>query len=369
MSMEGVLRPLSVIGGALIVTLVVGWVADQVVRRIDERHPETPLWDLLRRCRLPLQVVLCTALLRGGYRSAGILPDHEEVVGQVLTLVLIGACAWLVVRVAVAIVEAAYARYAARAEDAARVRRVRTQVTLIRRIVTAVVCVVAVASMLLTFPAMRAAGVSVLASAGLLGIVAGVAAQSTLANLFAGLQIAFGDVVRIGDTVVVDGEWGRVEEITLTYLVVTTWDERRITMPVSYFTSRPFENWSRSNPRMTGTVFFHLDHSTPIDLMREQLHGILKGLPEWDGRSWSLVVTDTTPTTIQVRALVTAKDADDIWTLRCVVREQLIEWLRREHPYALPRINTAPAPGLEQAPDRRQAPPTSEDIGPGPGTT
>ncbi len=369
MSMEGVLRPLSVIGGALIVTLAVGWVADHVLRRIDERHPETPLWDLLHRCRLPLQVVLCTALLRGSFRSAGILEDHEEAVGQVLTLVLIGACAWLVVRVAVAIVEAAYARYAARAADAARVRRVRTQVTLIRRIVTALVCVVAVAAMLLTFPAMRAAGVSVLASAGLIGIVAGVAAQSTLSNLFAGLQIAFGDVVRIGDTVVVDGEWGRVEEITLTYLVVTTWDERRITMPVSYFTSRPFENWSRSNPRMTGTVFFHLDHSTPIDLMRERLHEILKGLPEWDGRSWSLVLTDTTPSTIQVRALVTAKDADDIWTLRCVVREQLIEWLRREHPYALPRINTAPAPGLEQAPDRRQAPPTSEDIGPGPGTT
>ncbi|MGK5549437.1 mechanosensitive ion channel family protein [Streptomyces sp. URMC 127] len=367
--MEGVLRPLSVVGGALIVTLVVGWLADHVLRRVDARHPETPLWNLLRRCRLPLQVVLCTALLRGSFRSAGVLEKHEDAVGQVLTLVLIGACAWLLVRVAVAIVEASYARYAARAADAARVRRVRTQVTLIQRVVTAAVCVVAVAAMLLTFPAMRTAGVSVLASAGLIGIVAGVAAQSTLANLFAGLQIAFGDIVRIGDTVVVDGEWGRVEEITLTYLVVTTWDERRITMPVSYFTSRPFENWSRSNPRMTGTVFLHLDHSAPIDLMRDRLYEILGGLPEWDGRSWSLVVTDTTPSTIQVRALVTAKDADDIWTLRCVVRERLIEWLRREHPYALPRINTAPAPGLEQAPDRHQAPPTAEDIGPGPGTT
>ncbi|MFH8785561.1 mechanosensitive ion channel family protein [Streptomyces roseoverticillatus] len=368
--MEGVLRPLSVVGGALIVTLVVGWLADHVLRRVDARHPETPLWDLLHRCRLPLQVVLCTALLRGSFRSAGAwATEHEEAIGQVLTLVLIGACAWLLVRVAVAIVEASYARYAARAADAARVRRVRTQVTLIQRVVTAAVCVVAVAAMLLTFPAMRTAGVSVLASAGLIGIVAGVAAQSTLANLFAGLQIAFGDIVRIGDTVVVDGEWGRVEEITLTYLVVTTWDERRITMPVSYFTGRPFENWSRSNPRMTGTVFLHLDHSTPIDLMRERLHEILQGLPEWDGRAWSLVITDTTPSTIQVRALVTAKDADDIWALRCVVRERLIEWLRREHPYALPRINTAPAPGLEQAPDRRQTPPTSEDIGPGPGTT
>lgn len=221
--------------------------------------------------------------------------------------------------------------------------------------------------MLLTFPAMKGVGASVLASAGIIAAVAGVAAQSTLSNLFAGLQIAFGDMVRIGDVVVVEGEWGTVEEITLTYLVVATWDERRITMPVSYFTSKPFENWSRGNPRMTGTVFWHLDHSAPIDLMRDQLYRVMKEADEWDGRAWGLVVTDTTPSTIEVRALMTARDADNVWTLRCIVRERLIEWLRREHPYALPRINTAKAPGLAEAPDRRQAAPSSDDIGPGPG--
>ena len=142
--------------------------------------------------------------------------------------------------------------------------------TLIQRVVTAVVATVAVAAMLLTFPAMQAVGTSMLASAGVLGIVAGVAAQSTLGNLFAGFQIAFGDMVRLGDTVVVDGEWGTVEEITLTFLAVRTWDERRITMPVSYFTSKPFENWSRGGVQMTGTVFFQLDHSAPVSAMREQ---------------------------------------------------------------------------------------------------
>ena len=195
--------------------------------------------------------------------------------------------------------------------------------------------------MLLTFPAMRTVGASMLASAGLLGIVAGIAAQSTLGNLFAGLQIAFGDMVRIGDTVVVDGEWGTVEEITLTFLTVTTWDERRITMPVSYFTSKPFENWSRGGPQMTGTVFFQLDHAAPVDRMRERLHEIVQECPAWDGRDWSLVVTDTTPTTMEVRALVTARDADDVWTVRCEVRERMVAWLREEHPYALPRIVTA----------------------------
>jgi small-conductance mechanosensitive channel len=259
--------------------------------------------------------------------------------------VLIGSAAWLVIRIAAAVVETSYSRYAnARSHrDPARVRRVRTQVTLIRRVVSAIVGVVAVAAMLLTFPAMQAAGASLLASAGILGIVAGVAAQSTLSNMFAGLQIAFGDMVRIGDTVVVNGEWGTVEEITLTFLTVRTWDERRITMPVSYFTSRPFENWSRGTPQMTGIVYWHLDHTAPLDAMRDKLRDILRECPAWDGRAYDLTVTDTTPSTMQVRALVTAKDADDIWTVRVTVREQMIRWLTERHPYALPRVSTADA--------------------------
>ncbi|MCI4043059.1 mechanosensitive ion channel domain-containing protein [Streptomyces sp. TRM75563] len=343
--MESVLRPLIVIGGAVVITLLVGWLVDLLLRRADSRHHETPLWGLLRRCRPPLQVVVITALLRGSYRQSGIawLWEHRAGIGQTLTLVLIGASAWLVVRIAATVVEASYARYATGTRDPARVRRVRTQVTLIQRVVIAVVTVVALAAMLLTFPAMRGVGTSVLASAGVLGVVAGVAAQSTLGNLFAGFQIAFGDMVRIGDTVVVDGEWGTIDEITLTFLSVRTWDERRITMPVSYFTSKPFENWSRGGAQMTGTVFFHLDHSAPVAAMREKLRDLLGDIAAWDGRDWSLAVTDTTPTTIEVRAVVTAKDANDIWTARCAVREQLIGWLRDHHPYALPRIATAPA--------------------------
>ncbi|MER6996298.1 mechanosensitive ion channel domain-containing protein [Streptomyces sp. NPDC000410] len=351
--MENVLRPLIVIGGSVVLTLLVGWLTDVLLRRADSRHAETPLWGLLRRCRVPFQFVFCAALLRGTFRHAEIeaVDEHAAGIGQVLTLVLVGASAWLVVRIATAVVESSYSRYAAASRDPARVRRVRTQVTLIHRVVIAVVGVVAVASMLLTFPAMRAVGTSLLASAGVLGIVAGIAAQSTLGNLFAGLQIAFGDMVRIGDTVVVDGEWGTVEEITLTFLAVRTWDERRITMPVSYFTGKPFENWSRGGAQMTGTVFLHLDHSAPVPELRETLHDILRESPAWDGRDWSLAVTDTTASTMVVRAVVTAKDADDLWTLRCAVREQLITWLRGHHPYALPHIATTPA---ATPPDARQ---------------
>ncbi|MFD3840556.1 mechanosensitive ion channel family protein [Streptomyces sp. NPDC058642] len=341
--MENVLRPLIVVGGSVLLTLVIGWATDLLLRKADGRHHETPLWGLLRRGRIPYQLVICAALLRGAYDEARVLREHRVGIGQALTLTLIGATAWLVIRIAGAIVETTYTRYARASRDPARVRRVRTQVTLITRVVAAVVGVVAVAAMLLTFPPMRAAGASLLASAGILGIVAGVAAQSTLSNMFAGLQIAFGDMVRIGDTVVVDGEWGTVEEITLTFLTVRTWDERRITMPVSYFTSKPFENWSRGGAQMTGIVYWHLDHSAPMEEMREKLRDILRECPAWDGRACDLTVTDSTPSTIQVRALVTAKDADDIWTVRVTVRERMIQWLSEHHPHALPRVNTADA--------------------------
>ncbi|MEU8464182.1 mechanosensitive ion channel domain-containing protein [Streptomyces sp. NPDC029003] len=342
--MENVLRPVVALAAVLLLTLLAGWLLDLLLRQADARHTETPLWGLLRRCVTPFRLVLGTALLQASHRQAGVFPAYGAVVGHVLGLLMIASTVWLLVRIVTAIVDSAYARYAASAPDDARVRRVRTQVALIQRVLTAVAVVVAAAAMLLTFPAMRTVGASVLASAGVLGIVAGIAAQSSLGNLFAGLQIAFGDTVRIGDTVVVDKEWGKVEEITLTFLVVRTWDERRITMPVSYFTSKPYENWSRGGAESTGTVLFHLDHAAPVALMRDELADLLKNIPEWDGRTGSLAVTDTTPNTIVVRAVVTARNADEVWTLRCAVREQLIAWLAAHHPDAFPRVTAAEPP-------------------------
>lgn len=344
--MEEVLRPLIVIGGSLAVTVIVGWAVDRLLVRLDHQHPEMPLWGLLRRCRAPFQVLLCAGLLRGTYRETRLLhdEDHWNALALVLSLIVIGSVGWLAIHVAATAVEASYARYAAGNRDPARARRVRTQLTLVQRVATAVISVMAAAVALLQFPVMRTFGASMLASAGVLGIVAGIAAQSVLSNLFAGLQIAFGDTVRIGDTVVVEGEMGTVHEITLSYLVVQTWDERMITMPVSYFTSKPFENWSRGGAQMTGTVYFQLDHAAPIAAIRERLRTLVHSSPTWDGRAWNLLVTDTTPTTIEVRALATARNPDDVWSLRCQIREEMVTWLREEHPYALPRIPTAPAP-------------------------
>ncbi|GAA1919997.1 mechanosensitive ion channel [Streptomyces sodiiphilus] len=342
--MENVLRPLIVIGGTITLTLLIGWVIDRVLRAADRRHPETRLPGLLRHGQLPLQILMGSAALQLTYDMSGLELRQNTLIQDMLATVTIASSAWLAIRAAGAIAENTLSRYAARTTDLARVRQFRTQLTMVRRVVTTLLAVVAAAvAILLVFPGLRALGASMLASAGVIGIIAGVAAQSMLGNLFAGLQIAFGDSVKIGDTVVVEGEWGTVEEITLAFLTVRIWDDRRLTMPVSYFNSQPYENWSRGGHEVTGTVFLHLDHSTPVAELRARLHEYLLGRKDWDGRSWSLVVTDTTPTTIEVRAAMSAKDADDVWTLRCAVREELITWLRTHHPYALPRVPTSPA--------------------------
>ncbi|MDB1088659.1 mechanosensitive ion channel [Streptomyces sp. ACA25] len=345
--MEDVLRPLIVIGGTVTITLIAGWLIDRALHAADRRHPENRLPGLLRRCQLPLQVLMGSAAVQGTYSVSGLDTPQDEVIHNVLATVTIASAAWLAIRAAGALAENALTSYAARTTDLARVRQFRTQLTMVKRVVTSMLAIVASAmAMLLVFPELRALGTSMLASAGVIGIIAGVAAQPLLGNLFAGLQIAFGDSVKIGDTVVVEGEWGTVEEITLAFLTIRIWDDRRLTMPVSYFNSQPYENWSRGGHEVTGTVFFHLDHATPIPELRARLQEYLLGRADWDGRSWSLVVTDTTPTTIQVRAAMSARDADDVWTLRCAVREELIRWLQLHHPYALPRVPTAPAAQL-----------------------
>ncbi|WP_329494615.1 mechanosensitive ion channel family protein [Kitasatospora herbaricolor] len=335
-----VLWPLTVLLVIVVVTLAVGRLLDQLLRRVAARHPEAPVWPLLRRCRMPLQLVTLASLLMAArpleriFGIEGDGPRHAEL------LLLLAALGWLTVRVVAAALEAFLGRYGTRTGDVARIRRVRTQIGMLRRVVSAVIVLVTVAVMLLTFSAMRAVGAGLLASAGILGIVAGIAAQSALGNFFAGLQIAFGDTVRIGDTVVVDAQQGVVEEITLSYLVILLWDRRRLIVPVSYFVNQPFENWTREDPGLLASVVLHLDHTTPVEALRGALHTCLGGTPLWDGTAWALQVTDSTPSTLVVRATMTARNADDAALLRFTVREQLVAYLRDQHPGALPRLRT-----------------------------
>lgn len=334
------LRPLLSLLVTIAATLLIGWIVDQVLQRVADRRPDAPVWPLLRRCRIPLQLVVVTALLLAASPLERIFHLHDDSVHHAVLLCLLAALGWLTVRVVAAVLEAVFSRYETVTGDPARVQRVRTQLSMLRRVTGAVIVVVTVAVMLLTFDTMRSVGASLLASAGIVGIVAGIALQGMLSNFFAGLQIAFGDTVRIGDTVVVDGQQGTVEEITLSYLVVRLWDHRRLIVPVSYFVNKPFENWTRRDPGLLASVVLHLDHTTPVGQLRTALRERLAAHPLWDGAEWALQVTDTTPSTLVVRATMTARNPDDAAQLRFDVREQLVAFLRDEHPGALPRVRT-----------------------------
>jgi small-conductance mechanosensitive channel len=328
---------------AILAAGVAAWLAVEVVQRVARRtirvrSARGAVAALLGRCRRPLLATLApVALLLAGsrFRWAG---DADGIARHTLVVLLIAATAWLLYRVASVGFDLGLARYTVQPRDAARVRRVRTQADLMRRITGALCAVLAIAAILMTFRTVRTVGTSVFASAGLIGLIAGIAAQSTLANLFAGMQLAFGDMMRIGDEVVVADEWGTVEEITLTYVVVATWDQRRIVMPASAFAGKPFENWSRRDPAITGTALLHVDYRTEVGELRRRLAEILDSTKLWNGEGQALQVVDTTPSTLVVRALMTADNAADAFELRCLVREQLAAYLRDEQPGALPRV-------------------------------
>src|SRR5690606_19219178 len=188
-----------------------------------------------------------------------------------------------------------------------------------------------------SFPEMRAVGTSLLASAGIVSIVAGLAAQSILGNLIAGIQIAFTDAIRVGDVVVVEGEWGRIGEINLSYVIVNVWDERRLVLPCSYFTTNPVETWTRRSDRIMGAVFMDLDWRVPMDAVRERFQQVIDASPAWDRRTSSVFVTDSQGGFVTVRFVMSAKDSGDLWAIRCEVREKMMTWLQQEHPEALPR--------------------------------
>ena len=330
---------------AVVAALLVALVLRLAARAPARRYPWVA--DMSRRGRTPLRIALVLVALLvvldrrwlglGGYDVA------VRLAARVAELALIGAVAWLVAVLAFVVEDLLLARYRVDIQDNRRARRVRTQVSILRRLTVLAVGVVAIASMLLTFPSARAAGASLFASAGLLSVVAGLAAQTSLANVFAGLQLAFTDALRVDDVVVVEQEWGRIEEITLTYVVVHIWDDRRLVLPSTWFTTTPFENWTRRDSDVLGVVDLDLDWATPFDEMRVQLDRVLAGTDLWDGRVGVLQVTDAISSYVHVRVLVSGRDGPTVFDLRCYVREALVRWLQHEHPEALPRLRQQPA--------------------------
>jgi len=265
-------------------------------------------------------------------------PQITEPAQLATRILLIATGAYLLIRLVYGIDDFLESRLGLHQPDNLDARRTVTQLRVLRSVLVCFITFTAIIVILLSFDGARQIGAGLLASAGLAGLVIGFAAQRALGNLLAGFQIAITQPIRLDDVVVVEGEWGRVEEITLTYVVIRIWDERRLILPISYFLEKPFTNWTRESSEILGTVFLYTDYTVPIDALRRELDRLLETSEHWDGRVKGLVVTDSKPTTLELRALVSARDGGAAWDLRCEIREGLIGFLQREYPEALPRF-------------------------------
>jgi small-conductance mechanosensitive channel len=265
-----------------------------------------------------------------------------------LGILLIVALSFVIVRAINAVQAALLSRHRIDVPDNASARRIYTQISVIRRVIVTVVVIVATGSILMLFDPVRQFGTSILASAGIAGVVIGFAAQKTLGNVLAGIQIALTQPLLIDDSVVVEGEFGQIEEITLTYVTVRLWDLRRMILPITYFVEKPFQNWSRISTDVLGTVILYLDYQVPLDELRKELKRLVENNPKWDRKVCGLQVTDTKQNTIEVRALGSSNNPGKAFDLRCEVREGLIQFLQRHHLESLPRVRNVIEPPDEE---------------------
>jgi small-conductance mechanosensitive channel len=336
------------------------WLVFRAIRAVEKRMQQwadrtaslvgkvmTPIVGDTLRLAVPLLVIiLLLPLLR--------LPENWTwVTEKAFGILFIAALSFLIIRGINAVQAALLSRHRIDIPDNLSARKIYTQVSVIRKIIVSAVVILATGSILMLFDSVRQFGTSILASAGIAGVVIGFAAQKTLGNVLAGIQIALTQALLIDDIVVVEGEFGQMEEITLTYVTVRTWDLRRLVLPITYFVEKPFQNWSRVSTDLLGTVILYLDYQVPMAELREELKRLIENNPKWDRKVCGLQVTDAKQSTIEVRALVSSTDPGKAFDLRCEVREGLIQFLCRNYPESLPRIRVE-EPSDEETQRRKQ---------------
>lgn len=310
--------------------------ATAIIGRLLAKH--TNAMVLLKRCFPPLHWLLPILALQTIWELSPKAYPWLPALRHGTLLLAIASTTWLAVSLIFGIRDLILLRYPTETGDNNLTRRVLTQATVLMRTLSGLVILLGISAALMTFPSVRQIGASLLASAGLAGIVVGFAAKPVLGNMIAGLQIALTQPMKIDDVVIVEGEWGRIEEISSSFVAIKIWDERRLIVPLQWFIEHPFQNWTRSSTQIMGTVFLWVDFSVPLEALRQELQKICQSATQWDGRVCSLIVTDTSERAMQVRALVSSADSGRNWDLRCLVRERLITFLQQKHPHALPRL-------------------------------
>jgi small-conductance mechanosensitive channel len=325
--------------GIVVATQVAHRLLRRVVLRLAAFSPV--LLSVVRQCDRPMQFVAplaaCQLAMQGMPQDLPGLPTVEHLNG----VLLIAAVTWLALRAIRGVAEGVIALHPAEVADNLSARRVQTQTRVLSRIAAGAVLLAGLAFILMTFPRARQLGASLLASAGVAGLIVGIAARSVVGNLLAGLQIALAQPIRIDDVLIVEGEWGRVEEITATYVVLRIWDERRLIVPLSWFIDHPFQNWTRRSADILGTVLLWLDYTLPVEPLRREARRLCEASPNWDGRVCVVQVTDASERAMQLRILVSSGASGPNFDLRCELREGLIAFVQREFPAALPRLRAS----------------------------
>jgi hypothetical protein len=293
---------------------------------------------LLKHSERPARVLLPLLAALWIVRQSSVPQEFIGTVSHALGLAIIGCIGWLLIDLSNIFREIVVERYDLTLADNYSARRIHTQVTVLRRVLVVVIVLLTIALMLMTFQQVRHFGETVAASAGLAGIVAGLAARSTLSSLIAGVQVAITQPIKLEDVVIVEGEWGRIEEILTTFVVVRIWDQRRMIVPLTYFIEKPFQNWTRRSSDIMGTVFLYVDYTVPVEEIRQELQRIVQSSSLWDGRVCGLQVTNTTDKAMELRCLVSSADSSKSFDLRAFVREQMIAYIQKHYPESLPQV-------------------------------
>lgn len=371
-------QQLGAIAWPLLVALVLGLLVRRALLAIARRaqaHASTRTRArVVQVIAIPAAVALPLLFLAVAAAATPLAPDTVARIQHWLGIGVLLCATWLAVRAVGAVELRILREHPVDVEDNLAARRVQTQTRVIAGVIQGALILVGVSLALMTFPAIRQIGATLLASAGIIGLVAGIAARPVFGNLIAGLQIALAQPIRLDDVVIVEGEWGRIEEITSTYVAVRVWDERRLVVPLQWFIENPFQNWTRTSAQLLGTASLWLDYRTPMAEVRAELQRICSDDPRWDGRVCVAQITDATERTIEVRLLVSARNSGDLFDLRCALRERMLEFLNTRHPQALPRLRAdlaregggtaadQPATPLAQSDPADTASPGAEDI-------
>lgn len=338
--MEGIIDFISnhFIAGAILITLIIFIIVYRIMVYFGKRSGNVLPLNFAKKMQWPLLLFLFSMVIKAAplrfVNDAGIVSFIHQlaVIGGIVSV------AWMIIVFLKIIKQHIVAKYDVSVSDNLRARKVQTQYIVLENTLIFIVVMVAIGIALMSFNSIRNIGISVLTSAGIAGIIIGFAAQKALGTILAGIQIAITQPIRFDDVVIIDGEWGRIEEIKLTYVVVNIWDKRRLVVSSTYFLENVFQNWTRTQSGILGTVFIYTDYTVPLSPLREELKRLLTGSPLWDNDVGIIQVTEASEQTMELRVLVSARNSGEAFDLRAMVREGLIDFLQKEYPDALPKI-------------------------------